>query len=423
MANQLLYDIEGNMNPITFRVDITTPDRGTISLNVAGIQEFYIIEDLEQTFRTGRVRFKDVDYLHEYLPFTGNETMEIEIRQGSSRKIVKFDIFKVERIEGDTQGQLVEWFDLLLIESGWYEMMTYKPGDSFKDKKSSEIIFNLLKNYTQIENINIIENTTTTYDLFVMPVTWTIMNTVQYLLSRSISENGGWGWVTWIDGGTKRQFNIQTIENIISTSKNKSDPDGFLFFRSSVPYSTEMILSFTMHPIDKFMLTRRLGGGKYYGTDRNTKTLSIYKTDLQKEIEKIELMGPKALFTEDRKYDSAYIELRSWAYGSHFPANYHRNAFIKDYFNQMQVDVSTYGRVDRKLGQVLDIRWLSKVTPNSEEGQKNPYNDALKGRWLIKGITHYYRSDEEGLTYINKMVLARNAYGKIPYSTLIDKKV
>ena len=87
MSDKLSIEIDQTASPITYAISFkNVPDELNIPVSPKGIYEFYIIEDLEQAFRTGHIIFKDTNYLHEYMPFTGNERVEIEISQKEAKK-------------------------------------------------------------------------------------------------------------------------------------------------------------------------------------------------------------------------------------------------------------------------------------------------------------------------------------------------
>ncbi len=418
MARSNATDYNSVLTPVSIGIDLITSDRGTVPLNQGAVREFYIIEDLEQAFRTAKLIFQDVDYLYEFLPFTGNEKIQIEIGQDTEgiKKKITFDIFNF-RIIGGIEGNKTEIFELILVESGWYEMVTKKVPKAFEARKTTEIISSLISDNTDA-SLNLIEKSNKSFDLFVVPVTWTVMDAVKYLLGKSVSENGGWGWLMWTGGERQQKLNIQTLENLLQDTKNKSKADERMIFKSTYPYSPDLILAFNVLPIDKFLLTRSLGGGTYFGYAKDSKAFGVYSTTLAKELPKITLLGTKALFTTDLEDPTAHVESLQWDTDTD-GENIHRNKVVKEYFNQQQLEVVTYGRINRWAGKSVEIQWESKLDPNSTQYKKYPYNEALRGLWVMKTVIHSFNLNQKGSLYTNKIRLCKNGFTKATDSKLI----
>ena len=387
-------------------------DNQMVTLNNKDIKNFYFIEDIMSFCIVGKLVFDDMVGLFEFGPFTGNE--KIHLIYGEDSDIIrKFDIYKVNNITQNMGSQITSanTIELLIVDTTFMNLTNKKFSKSWKDTKISSIVSDVATDMLDIEEFEEFEDTNETLDYFYMPY-WTPQETLLWLMRRgSSSQLGEAGYLFY---NNTKGTNFVTLEKLLQQKKLMSSfgtgiskDNGMYVFESANLYLRNKILSWNISSID---LTGAsvLKGSNRLGYNFETKTFINNSYDYSTSISKYTMLGKKTLFTDISDSTTRYV--LDGESDSDIIDNIYYSRFIKKYCLQQCVSIVTRGCEGRYAGGMIEINWLST-------SGKEKTNLLLKGKYLIKSITHSFTNGTP--QYKNKMVLIKNAYSDIHHKTLV----
>ena len=389
----------------TFSVVISLESQDVIIDN-QDIMNCYFVEDIYSYCISGKLVFYDKYGLMEYGPFTGNEQITIVYGIEEDRQL-PFDIWKLSKIQQSTitdptSENLME----LYFVDVTFELYTLKRySKSFNGKKLVTTVINeILKNMMEIDNKYINYEPSSNYITdYIIPY-WTPMEAIGWLCKRSKgSESETGGYLCYNNTKTQFNTNIHTINKLLN-DKTYIDPTPYIF--EGTLDKTNKILDWSISGIDKNS-TKTLRGGNWRGYDSQTKSFINLNYRYSDGVEDTILMGKKSLFNN---ISEETVNKFIGESDEDILKNVVYSEWVKRYSLQQIVSIVVMGNESRYAGQQIEIQWPSIKKIN--------YNKMLKGKYLVKSITHMFVGGGN-LGYMQKMLLIKNAYSDIDMISLL----
>lgn len=379
---------------------IITLESGPVKLDAKDIIELYFIEDIFSFCMTGKLIFNDVYGFFEVGPFTGNEQIVIEYGRDEDRQLI-FDIWKVKDIKQASSSKPISEniIELYFVDPIFelYTLKTYSRGFTSNTKISdiAKHVFRYMLNLND-KYLNIEESLNKLTD-FCIP-NWNPMNTISWLMKRAkgkISETSGYLCYNNTEEGFLLNF---VTMNYLLGERNYLEKDNY--FIEGREYKRNKILEWWISGVDKNSM-KMLRGGKWIGFDSSTKQPINTAYDYSDGIKNSTLLGRKSLFIDisDSTTNNFFIGEND----SDLMDNIVYSDWSKRYNMQQIVNVVVKGYENRYAGQQITVEW-----PSNEKIQK--YNKMLKGKYLVKSITHMLSPRYGSEPYLQRLVLIKNAY-------------
>ncbi len=371
------------------------------------IIEMYFIEDIYSFVKTGKMIFRDIDGILEFLPLTVGETLLIEY--GSSiddkgsieTKSFNFVVHKISRVECEqSQRNLIE---LLFVENGHYKLHNNNFSLSFKDKKYTDIIKSILTKHVSIPFESFIEWEDSSDEIqYFYTGLKTPSTDLKWLMERckgKKSEVSGY----LLYSNTKESnnsFNLITLESLLKQTKYMQPESVYQMYSSNINYINN-IISYSINKVD-YVSLGYLSKGVVLGYDINRKKYIRREYDYKEVIKDYTILGGYSLFDSSTIGIVSSHEELSGESNPDVMDNIYKSNWIKRYCLQQTVDIVVIGDVRRYSGGMIDIMWPS--------GDKSSMMDKnMMGNYLVKSITHHFAPTNANV-YTQKMVLIKNGY-------------
>lgn len=418
--NQTDYQKTGNvkLKKQIFSVVLIT-EKQPIVLNSADIVELYFIEDIFKFCIMGSITFNDRYGLMQFGPFTGNEKIAIVYAVGKKNRELIFDIWKVGKIQQIGTGIREESESIVtmnFVDPFFAGLSLRKYSRSWSNEYYSNIMKDILDNMVFFKTADRpfnIEKSSNKTD-FIIPY-WNPQTAMRWLMRRAKGdESGNSGYLCF--NNTKEIFshNLLTMNYMLSDIGKTLDSTSYVFNKSEIS-SDYKILEWWINGIDRNS-NSILRGGSWKGYDFNTKKLLNHEYVYSNGADNTIMLGRKTLYNQIDDImssnnvvgDSSDDLLDIIAY----------NDWAKRYNMQFILNIIVEGNENRYAGQQINIEWGS--------GQRNlgdniQFNDLLKGKYLIKSVTHSF-SPGSTYPYRQRLVLIKNAYTNIDSKILYKAK-
>jgi hypothetical protein len=229
------------------------------------------------------------------------------------------------------------------------------------------------------------------------------------------NESGTGGYLCFNNTVNTFSHNLVSLNYLLLDLDRTLDPEVYKFDASQVFYKNK-ILEWWISGLDRNS-NPRLRGGVWKGYDFGTKKLLNHEYTYSKGADSTVMLGRKTLYNKMDDILSSNVMIGESDYDVIDNISY--NDWAKRYNMQFIVNLIVEGHEDRFAGQQINIEWPSWVR---DLGNNVPFNDLLKGKYLIKSVTHSF---DPGSTYYYKqrLVLIKNAYYNLKSRILYDSKI
>lgn len=405
-----------------FSVMIITENKSLVLSN-EDITNLYFIEDIFKFCMVGTMTFNDRYNILEYGPFTGNEKIALIYSvEGSpetnTRRELIFDIWKIGRIQQLGPGIKEENENLItmyFVDPFFSGFNLRKYSRSWQDEYYSTIMKEILNNMVFFKeggrrfNVEESENKTD----FIIPY-WNPQTAMRWLMRRAKGkESGTSGYLCF--NNTKGGFshNLVTLNYLLADRGNTIDKD-YYHFTSAKVSSDNKILEWWISGLDRNS-NAMLRGGVWKGSNFETKKLINKEFVYSDGADNTVMLGRKTLYNRmDDTFSSNVMVGDSSSLGD---ISY--SDWAKRYNMQFIVNFIVEGHEKRYAGQQIEVEWPSWIRAT---GNSVVFNDVLKGKYLIKSVTHSFNPGST-FYYKQRLVLIKNAYSNIKSKILYDSKI
>lgn len=416
------YQRTGN---ITLRKELFTvvfiTENNSLVLDNADIHELYFIEDIFKFSMMGTITFNDRFNLMELAPFTGQEKIAIiysvdDTKQGAKRELV-FDIWKMGRISQVGTGVREEDENMITIhfvDMFFSAFQLRKYSRSWQQEKYSNIMRDILNNMVYFKDGGrpfIYEESSNKTD-FIIPY-WTPQTAMRWLMRRAKGrESGTSGYLCYNNSRQGFTHNLVTMNYLLADIGRTIDKKPYTFTGAD---RDNEILEWWISGIDRNS-NPILRGGTWKGYNFNTKKLLNHDYLYSNGSDETVMLGRKTLYPQIDDVRSSNTMVGDSDYNLIDNISY--NDWAKRYNMQFIVNLVVQGHEKRYAGQHIEIEW-----PSWRRGRGNQvlFNDLLKGKYLIKSITHSF-DPGHSYYYRQRLVLIRNAYSDIGSKILYESK-
>jgi len=240
---------------------------------------------------------------------------------------------------------------------------------------------------------------------FYMPG-WTPREAIQWLMRRASGTSSGQAGYLFYNNieGT----NFVTVDKLLASKV--MDSTKFTLKQEGEIYALHQILSWAHLGLDTTSV-RHVRGGTVLGYDSSTKTFVEDTHSYADSVAQHVLLGGFSIYPDIG--DELAIDTLDGDPDTQILRNINQNNFISRYNRQMLTQIMVPGSVtDRYCGGLIEIEWPSAIPGIGR------MNEMMKGYYLVKSITHQW-SFQQSPTYIQKMILIKNAYTKVDASNVI----
>lgn len=394
-------------------------EKQPIVLNNSDIVELFFIEDIFKFCMMGTITFNDRYNLLQFGPFTGNEKIVLVYGVGKKNREILFDIWKVGRIQGIGTGIREESENIItmqFVDPFYTGYSLRKYSRSWSNEYYSNIMRDILNNMVFFKtadrpfNIEKSENKTD----FIIPY-WNPQTAMRWLMRRAIgNKTGTSGYLCYNNTDKTFSHNLISFNYLLADLGRTIDPITYVFSKGEVS-SENKILEWWINGIDKNS-NSIIRGGTWKGYDFSTKKLLNYEQVYSDAADKTICLGRKTLYSQidDNRSsnvimgDNSNDLLQSIAY----------NDWVKRYNMQFILNLVVEGHEKRFAGQQINIEWEAgprKLGPTAQ------YNDLLKGKYLIKSVTHQFTPGST-YPYRQRLVLIKNGYTDVNSKVLYKVK-
>lgn len=382
-----------------------------ITLDNSDIMELYFVEDIFKFCMVGKLVFNDRYNFLEYGPFTGNERLSIIYSKDTNDvRTVGFDIWKVGKISQagpgiqETNENLITIYFIDPFFSGF---TLRKYSRSWSDKKYSEIMKDILNNMVFMNEITINAEESSNSTDFVMPY-WFPQTAMRFLLRRAKgSRSGTGGYVCFNNTNNTFTNNLVTLNYLLEDVDRTIDTTNYVI-HDRVVSGKNKILEWWISGIDKSAVPK-IRGGTWRGNDSLKKELIEKQYLYQDGVSQTIMLGRKTLYNNISDIQSSNITLSDSSIEDLGIIAY--NDWCKRYNLQMLVNIIVEGNEKRFAGKQIELEWKSSTFEQ--------YNDLLKGKYLIKSVTHDF-SPGYTIPYRQRLVLIKNAYHDSKSKVLVN---
>jgi hypothetical protein len=386
-------------------------------LNNSDITNLYFIEDIMKFCMVGSITFNDRYNIMELGPFTGNEKLGLIYSIGEKTREIVFDIWKVGRIQQLGPGIREESENLVtmyFVDPFYSGFNLRKYSRSWVDTEYSTIMADILNNMVFAKKggrrVNIEESANKTD--FVMPY-WSPQTSMKWLMRRAVGKEAGTsGYLCFNNTNNTLSHNIVTMNYLLTDLGRTIDREPYVFGNAKVS-SDNKILEWWISGLDRTS-NAVLRGGVWKGFDFQTKKLLNHEHVYSDGADATMMLGRKTLYNRmDDTYSSNILVGDS---DDTLIGNIAYADWAKRYNMQFVLNLIVEGHEKRYAGQQIEIKWPSWTRNLGNEVQ---FNDLLKGKYLIKSVTHTFNPGGT-YPYRQRLVLIKNAYTKIKSKVLYD---
>lgn len=386
-------------------------EKGSVILNNTDILELFFIEDIFKFCLVGKISFNDRYNILEYGPFTGNEKLEIIYSVGTNVRDLVFDIWKIGNIQQLTSGPNETSQNLIsmqFVDPFFIPYSQRKYSKSWTNTKYSSIMEDILKNMVYMKdiqkmNVEVSSNSTD----FVIPY-WNPITAIRFLMRRGKGiKSGTSGYLCFNNTQDGFKTNLITMNYLLEDLGRTIDNDIYYIDKAEVS-SKNKILEWWISGIDKTS-NAVIRGGVWRGVNFNGKTLLNKEFKYQDGVNNTVMLGKKTLYTNIDDIKSASTLVTDSSEADLFNIAY--NDWVKRYNMQFIVNFIVEGDEKRFAGQQIEVEWKSPSL--------NSFNDLLKGKYLIKSVTHEFVG-RKNIPYKQRLVLIKNAYHNSTCKFLVD---
>lgn len=407
-----------------FTVMLITENENLV-FNNADILKLYFIEDIFKFCMTGTITFNDRYNIMEYGPFTGNEKLAIiysvegQPKSNRSRELI-FDVWKVGRIQQVGTG-LRETDENLItmhfVDPFYAGFSLRKYSRSWMDTKYSDIMKNILNNMVFFRDggrkFNIEESSNKTD--FIIPY-WNPQTAIRWLMRRAKgNESGTGGYLCFNNTENTFSHNLVSLNYLLLDLGRTLDLETYKFDSSQVFYKNK-ILEWWISGLDRNS-NAIIRGGVWKGYDFQTKKLMNHEYVYSNGSDNTVMLGRKTLFSKIDDTLSSNVMIGDAS--DDVIDNISYNDWAKRYNMQFIVNLIVEGHEKRFAGQQIEIKWPSSARII---GNQVPFSDLLKGKYLIKSVTHSFNPGST-FYYKQRLVLIKNAYANVRSKLLYDAKI
>jgi hypothetical protein len=394
-------------------------EKAPIVLNNSDINILYFIEDIFKFCITGTITFNDRYNLMQYGPFTGNEKIAIIYSVGRKNREIIFDIWKVGKIQQSGAGIREETENLItmhFVDPFYSGFLLKKYSRSWKNEKYSDIMKDILNNMVFFKDgsrkFNIEESSNKTD--FIIPY-WNPQTAIRWLMRRSKGkESGTSGYLCFNNTREGFQHNLVTLNYLLFDLDKTIDADPYIFNKAEVSNDNK-ILEWWISGLDRNS-NSVLKGGIWKGYDFKTKKLLNHEYLYSNGADNTVMLGRKTLYN---KIDDISANIMVCEADDDALDNVAYNDWAKRYNMQFILNIIVEGHEKRYAGQQIEIQWPA-IARNL--GNAVPFNDLLKGKYLIKSVTHHFNPGGT-FPYRQRLVLIKNAYTNIDSKILYKSKI
>jgi hypothetical protein len=397
----------------------------SIILDNADIVNLYFIEDIFKFCMTGTLQFNDRYNIMEYGPFTGNEkialiySVEGKPKTNRNRELV-FDIWKVGKIQQVGPGMREESENLITINFvdpfyAGYSLRKYSR--SWQDTSYSDIMKDILNNMVFFSAGNLtfnIEESSNKTD-FIIPY-WNPQTAMRWLMRRSKGKDSGTsGYLCFNNSRNGFSHNLMTMNYMLLDLGRTIDKTPYSF-DSRIISDENKILEWWISGLDRNS-NAIIRGGVWKGYDFQTKKLMNHEYVYSNGSDNTVMLGRKTLFSKIDDTMSSNVMIGDSS--DDVIDNISYNDWAKRYNMQFIVNLIVEGHEKRFAGQQIEIKWPSSARVL---GNQVPFSDLLKGKYLIKSVTHSFNPGST-FYYKQRLVLIKNAYANVRSKMLYDAKI
>jgi hypothetical protein len=425
MATKTEYDKgQVNLKKQVFSVMIITENEPLV-LNNADIVDLYFIEDIFKFCMVGSLTFNDRYNLMEFGPFTGNEKIaviySIEGRPNESKnREMIFDVWKVGKIQQVGPGMREEDENLItmnFVDPFYAGFNLRKYSRSWVDTRYSDIMKDILNNMAFFKDAGRkfnIEQSSNKTD-FIIPY-WNVQTAIRWLMRRAKGkESGTSGYLCFNNTKDTFSHNLVTMNYLLGDIDRTLDPSIYNFDSAKI-FKENKVLEWWISGLDRNS-NAVIRGGNWRGYDFSTKKLLNNEFVYSDGVGDTVMLGRKTLYSRIDDSLSSNMMIGESNYDDLSNISY--NDWAKRYNMQFIVNLIVEGHEKRFAGQHIEIEWPSW---KRDLGNNVAFNDLLKGKYLIKSVTHSFKPGGS-YPYRQRLVLIKNSYTNISSKILYDAKV
>lgn len=381
------------------------------------IYRIFFIEDIFRFSIAGKLVFNDRYNFIEAGPFTGHERIALIYGEGKSDRNIVFDIYKVTKISQVGPGireTSENLFELELIDPFYIPTSLKRYSKSWSDQKYSQIMKDILNNMTLVKlggfNLKVEESSNSTD--FIIPY-WTPRNALNWLARRAKGkQSGSSGYLIFNNTANQFTTNAVSLNYLLSDFDKTLDKKPYKF-QSDIVSDKNKILEWWFSGIDRTS-NQVLRGGYWRGFDFNTKKLLQVGYRYSDASDRNVMLGRKSLYGQMDDLGSSNTFVGESDIDS--LSNVAFNDWTKRYNLQFLLNIIVEGDESRFAGQHIEIEWPGL------QGADKKLNDALKGKYMIKTVTHNFMGGGH-YPYKQRLVCIKNAYHNINSKILYDSKI
>ena len=387
--------------------------------NNADIVNLFFIEDIMKFCMVGTIVFNDRYNIMELGPFTGNEKIALIYSIEEKTRELIFDIWKVGKIQQLGPGIREESENLVTMHFvdpyfAGYNLRKYSR--SWAETEYSTIMSDILNNMVFAKNggrrVNVEESSNKTD--FVIPY-WKPQTAMKWLMRRGVGrESGTSGYLCYNNTDNTFTHNIHTLNYLLADLGRTIDPVKY-HFGNSVVSSDNKILEWWITGLDR-NANSIIRGGVWKGYDFKTKKLLNHEHVYSEGADDTIMLGRKTLYNQIDDIHSSNVMMGDS--DDVLLDNIAYNDWTKRYNMQFILNLIVEGHEKRFAGQHIEIEWPSWTRNLGDQVQ---FNDLLKGKYLIKSVTHSFNPGST-YPYKQRLVLIKNAYTNIKSKILYNAK-
>lgn len=418
-------------------IDLVTTGK-TVSLKPLLVELNYF-EDLYSTSISGDILVADTLGLIPLLLINGSEFIELEFKKSYEDNLPikrRFRVFKISKRSPELNNMYENYIikfcseELLLSEQ-------YRISKSYKTKKISEIITDILKNYLKVDKKIFIEDTTGTYD-FVLP-NKKIFETINWLSMYALpnSKNPGADMIFFENSDGFWFKSLQTLFKQKSFQTYYFNPKNIttdMNQKMTNIISFEVIDSFDMldgisngtfvnkvisvDPLTRQFKTTSFNYNEYFNKAQKlnkSKVTSNYKnrlgyTNYDTPTNELQTGSFRLVTTNNNQKKQKYISQKGNAVAEDinieiFMSNRTAQMSLANY---VRVKVSVPGNPQLTVGMPIDLnifamKPVAYSDANTNQKKLDPF---YSGKYIISAVRHIIQDT----SYITVMELAKDSY-------------
>jgi len=339
--------------------------------------------------------------------------MPIQTLTSKDLKTVYFRVYRLNQNPGSNTDTNVKKIDLYLVDYYYQKMFSYVNSKGYKDKKVSEIVKDIATNFIKIKSFKNFEDSD---DNKLKTFVWPICS--PGLIIKDLSRKGkssktsvsGYLFFPTTEKVTDQlySYNFVTLQSLLKNTSllkiGEGGTDGTYFFYSAdySPGDYSKILDFKSCG-STMQFDSELIGPLFAGYNVNGKSILLETKSFEEMYEKIQKLGD----SNPRSFEDGIGKpLFTGEYDSKLVTNMQFDRFIKTYCLQFMYQIKVTGHQNRYAGSMIEI-----ALPGTDGSDGSSGNTSLKGNYLIKSITHSFKTTAS-IPYMQNLVCIKNAFFK-----------